>query len=79
MAAAITTTATTLEAQVFEVLQALDTAERAYNIANPNTPVNAVSVALDPENGLMSATLNLTATVTGTAGTIALAPTAYLP
>ncbi|MBE9031605.1 hypothetical protein IQ266_17875 [filamentous cyanobacterium LEGE 11480] len=79
MAAPITTTATTLEAQLFEVAQALEEAERAYNLANPNTPVNGISVALDPEAGSMSLTATVAATSSGTAGTISLTPDVYIP
>jgi hypothetical protein len=79
MAAAITTSATTLEAQCFEVLKALDTAERTYNNANPTATKNQVSVSLDAENGTISVSAQFQATVGGTAGTITLTPSPYLP
>lgn len=79
MATPITTTAVTLEAQCFEVLKALDASERSYNAANPSAPKNQVVVSLDAENGTISISAQFEATVSGTAGTISLTPTAYLP
>jgi hypothetical protein len=79
MSASITTTAATLEAQCFEVIKALDTAERTYNAANPTATKNQVSVSLDVENGTISVSALFQATVSGAGGTISLTPTAYLP
>lgn len=80
MAAAITTTATTLEGQLIEVAQAIETRERAYNTANPTlAQAQSVSLALDPENAVISVSVNMAATVSGTGGSVSMAPTAYLP
>jgi hypothetical protein len=80
MSAPITTTATTLEAQLMEVAQALEARERAYNaLATTTVPVNSVSLSLDPENAAISVSVNMVATVSGTAGAISMIPTAYLP
>ncbi|MFM2430712.1 MAG: hypothetical protein RLZZ511_1925 [Cyanobacteriota bacterium] len=79
MAAAIVTTATTLEKQLIEVAQAVENAERAYNVANPNTPVNNVSVALDQEGGAISVSINLPSTVSAAAGVVSMTPDTYLP
>lgn len=80
MAASITTTATTLEGQLIEVAQAIEVRERAYNTANPTLPqVNNVSLSLDPENAQIAVSINLAATVTGTGGSVSMAPVAYLP
>jgi hypothetical protein len=80
MAAAITTTATTLEGQLIEVAQAIEVKERAYNTANPTlTQVGSVSLSLDPENAVISVSVNMAATVSGTGGAVSMSPTAYLP
>jgi hypothetical protein len=79
MAAAITTTATTLEGQLIEIAQAIEVKERAYNTANPATPVGSVSLALDPENAVISVSVSMAATVSGTGGAVSMSPTAYLP
>lgn len=80
MAAAITTTATTLEGQFIEVAQAIEVKERAYNLANPTlAQAQSVSLSLDPENASISVSATMAATVGGTGGAVSMAPTAYLP
>ena len=80
MATAITTTATTLEGQLIEVAQAIETKERAYNALPTTTvPVGSVSLSLDPENAVISVSVNMAATVSGTGGAVSMSPTAYLP
>lgn len=78
--APITTTATTLEGQLVEVAQALDTAERTYNAANPTlAQAQSISLSLDPENASISVSVSMAATVSGTGGSVSMAPKAYLP
>jgi hypothetical protein len=80
MAAAITTTATTLEGQFIEVAQAIEVKERAYNLANPTlAQAQSVSLSLDPENASISVSATMAATVGGTGGQVSMSPTAYLP
>lgn len=76
MAAPITTTATTLEAQLVEVASAMVEAELA--IAVETRPDN-ISITPDIENGLITITANLPAAFSaGAAGQIELNATAYL-
>ncbi len=80
MATPITTTATTLEGQLIEVAQAIETRERAYNLANPTlAQAQSVSLALDPENAVIAVSVNMAATVSGTGGSVSMSPTVYLP
>lgn len=69
MAAAIVTIATTLEGQVLEVIGKLQLAEEVYNVANPTTQVNRVSIAPNIDTGeiSLSVSLPMVTTVVGSA------------
>lgn len=77
MAAAVPTTATTLEGQLFEVATRVQLAE----LAEPaETRPNNIQTNLDIENGTVSITFTAPATFTiGAAGQMVATPTAYLP
>jgi hypothetical protein len=77
MAAPITTTATTAEAQLFEIagaIQALETTEAT----NDPTFEPALTLAIDAEGGTVTVTATLPATVTSTGGVLTFTPTPYL-
>ena len=77
MAAAITTTATSVEKQLFEVAAAIQDLEQAAATADPTfTPL--LTLAIDAEGGTVTVTATLPATVTGTGGTLSFAPQEYL-
>lgn len=80
MAAPITTSSTTLEGQLVEVLQALESLERAYNNTTPAPAVakNQVSLSVDPEGATIAGSFNLNCTVTGSGGSLNFATVAYL-
>lgn len=79
MAASVPTTATTLEAQALQVATRLQLAEQAYNIANPDTPVNNITIATDVEAGTVTINLTMPVTVSDLDGTIQATANAYLP
>lgn len=77
MAAPVTTTATSAEAQLFEVAGAIQQLELAEAETNPEfTPL--LTLAIDAEANTVTITATLPATVTSTAGTLAFSPTPYL-
>lgn len=76
MAAAITTSATTLEGQLFEVANALQAGELAQPEASRP---NRVSITCDTENAAIAVTVTLDATMTATGQTLSFVPIAYLP
>lgn len=76
MAAAITTTATSLEGQLVEVVRAIEAAEKAVP---ETTRENRVSVGLDVDNGRISISATLNAVISGSGGQITFAPVTYLP
>ncbi|PSB18434.1 hypothetical protein C7B65_15175 [Phormidesmis priestleyi ULC007] len=76
MAAPITPTATTLEGQLIEVLRAMEAAEKAMP---ETTRENRVSINLDVDNGRISVSATLNATVAGSGGEIKFLPVVYLP
>lgn len=77
MAAAIVTTATTLEGQLFEIVGAMQSQEVTKAAADPNfSPL--VTLATDAEGGTITVAATLPATVASTAGTVSFTPTAYL-
>lgn len=77
MAAAIVTTATTLEGQLFEIVGAMQAAEVVKAAADPTfSPL--VTLATDAEGATVSVAATLPATVSSTAGTLSFAPQAYL-
>lgn len=76
MAAPISSTATTLEGQLVEIVRAIEAAEKAVPEA---TRENRVSVGLDVDNGRISVSATLNATISGSGGQITFAPVSYLP
>lgn len=79
MAASQATTATTLEAQALQVATRLQLAEQAFNIANPDTPVNNVTIANDVEAATVTIAITLPVTISDLDGTLQAAATPYLP
>jgi hypothetical protein len=79
MAATFTTTATNLEGQALEIAARLQLGEQTYNTANPDTPVNRVTISPSIETGEVSITINLPAALTNAGGAITQTATAYLP
>jgi hypothetical protein len=80
MAAPITTTSTTLEGQLVEVLQAIEAQERAFNNTTPAPAVtkNQVSMSVDPEAATISGSFNFGCTVSGSGGALNFATVPYL-
>ncbi len=75
MAAAIETTATTLEGQLWEVALKVQIAELADTTNNPNN----IQTTIDTENQTVSVTFTAPATFTvSNAGALVAAPTPYL-
>jgi hypothetical protein len=80
MAAPITTSATTLEGQLVEVLQAIESLERAYNNTTPAPAEtkNQVALSVDPESATIAGSFNFRCTVSGSGGALNFATVAYL-
>jgi hypothetical protein len=76
MAAPITTTATTLEGQFFEVSKAMQEAE--LSIPEANRPDN-VAILVDLEALTTTITLTLEIQLSGTGGNLTVTPVPYLP
>jgi len=79
MSAAIVTTANSLEGQAVEILSNLQQAEKAYSVANPNTPENRVSISPNVEGNEITFSATLPATFSVVGGAITQTATAYLP
>lgn len=77
MAAAITTTATTAEAQLFEVAGAIQDLEAAALAANPDFE-QLLTIATDAEAGTVTVTATIPAAFTSTGGVLSFTPTEYL-
>lgn len=77
MAAAVTTTATTVEAQLFEVAGAIQDLEQAALAANPDFE-SLLTIAADAEGGTVTVTATLPATFTSTGGVLSFTPGEYL-
>lgn len=75
MAAAITTTATTLEAQLIEVAQAVLAEEQG--IAAEERP-NRIGLAIDTEALQANVSFNVDVTVGGSGGVLSYEPVSYL-
>ncbi|WP_298908758.1 hypothetical protein [uncultured Nostoc sp.] len=77
MAAAATLVATTLEGQVWETAVRAQVTELAIPVADrPNN----VQITIDTENGTVSITVTMPATIAiGSTGALVAAPTPYLP
>ena len=73
------TTATTAEGQALQIASRLQIAEAAYNIANPETPVNNVTISTDIEANLLLITMSLPITVSEVSGTLTSTTVPYLP
>lgn len=78
MAAAITTTATTLEGQYVEVAIAMQNAEKTAAAADPDFEPR-LTLAPDAEGGTLTISATLPVTLGGTAGNLSLTPQPYLP
>jgi hypothetical protein len=76
MAAAITTSATIIEAQALEIVTALGELEKAQT--TDLAPLNNVTIDTDLENDLVNITLSLPVAITTTASGFSVAATAYL-
>jgi hypothetical protein len=76
MAAAVTTSATLLEAQALEIVTALGELEKAQT--TDLAPLNNVTIDTDLENDLVNITLSLPVAITTTASGFSVAATAYL-
>jgi hypothetical protein len=79
MADLIFTTAPTLERQAIEVVYALKNAERLYNIANPNAPVNNVSLSIDQPGRAIYLSVKIDAEFSFEGGEIVMRGTEYIP
>lgn len=76
MAASVTTTATTLEGQLWELAIRTQNAELADTTNNPNN----IQTTIDTENRTVSITFTAPATfAVSSAGALVASPTAYLP
>lgn len=77
MAASVTTTATTLEGQLWEVAVRAQVAELAID---PATRPNNVTTTIDTENQTVSVTFTAPATFSvSSSGALVASPTTYLP
>lgn len=79
MAAAHTTTATTIEAQIFEVagkIQELEVAAAAADTTG--TFEQLMNIAVDAEGGTVTLAITLPATVASTGGVLTFTPNEYL-
>ena len=76
MAAAITTTATSLEGQLYEVAIAMQQAELAIDAAS--RPDNT-QIGYDTENLLANITVQLPVTLSGSGGAATFTASTYLP
>lgn len=78
MAAAITTTSTTLEGQFVEISIAIQNAEKVAAETNPEF-VDVLTLAVDAEEGAITVSATMPATIGGTAGDLTLSPQPFLP
>lgn len=79
MSAAVATTATSLEAQVLQTATRLQVAELAFNAANPDTPVNNITITSDAEGQTVTIAVTLPVLIGDTNGMLTATPTEYLP
>jgi hypothetical protein len=79
MAASFVTTSASLEGQALEIALKLQLEEQAYNIANPNTPVNRVTISPNTEANEISITINMPSTLSGAGAAMTQTVTPYLP
>lgn len=78
MAAALTTTSTTIEKQLFEVAGKIQELEQAAAEADPAF-VPLLTLALDAEGGTVTVTATLPATIGSAGGVLSFTPDTYLP
>lgn len=78
MAAPVTTTATTAEAQLFEVAGKLQELEVVALSTDPAFE-SALTLAIDAEGGTVTVTATLPATISSSGGVLTFTPTPYLP
>ena len=76
MAAAVTTSATSIEGQALEIARELQNLEAAQSTAD--IPLNNVQIDTDIENGLVSITMSLPVALSGTGGAVTLSASEYL-
>ncbi|MDV3350744.1 hypothetical protein QGP82_18695 [Leptothoe sp. LEGE 181152] len=76
MAAAMTTSATSIEGQALEVARELQVLEAAQSTAD--VPLNNVQIDTDIESGLVSITMTLPTALSGTGGAFTLSASEYL-
>lgn len=77
MAAAITTTATSLEKQLFEVAGKMQELEVAATAANEEFE-QLMNIAIDAEGGSVTLSITLPATIASTGGILTFTPAEYL-
>lgn len=77
MAAAIVTTGTSVEKQLFEVAGAIQELETAAALTDPEFVAN-LTLAIDAEANTVTVTATLPATVTSTGGVLSFTPAEYL-
>ncbi len=77
MSAAITTTASTLSEQFIEVASALQAAEVAALAADENA-ANNINITADSDDGTITVTATLPASLSGSGGNFALTPDDYV-
>jgi hydroxymethylglutaryl-CoA reductase len=79
MAAAVVTTATTIEKQIVEVAAAIEALEKAAIAADTaGTFTPRLTLSTDVEAAEVTVSITLPAVVSGTGGTVSLVPEAYL-
>ena len=76
MAAAITTTATTLEGQILEVVNSANAQEQALS---DELNLGLFSVAMDPEGGTVTVTATINATFAASGDALTITAQEYLP
>lgn len=79
MAAAFVTTAGSLEGQLLEIALKMELAEQAYNTANPNTPVNRISLSPNVETSEITISVTLPVVTSGVGAAITQTVANYLP
>lgn len=78
MAAAITTTATTLEGQLLEVAREIEELENAILEANQSETNQRLTLAVDPATETVTISVALPVTVGGAGGALTFTAAAYL-
>lgn len=76
MAAAVTTSATSVEGQALEIARELQVLEAAQS--TDEAPLNNVQIDTDIESGLITITMSLPAALSGTGGAVTMSASEYL-